>query len=115
MFDPEHVRGRSAHRAGKPIETDRPQRWLDGYREAEFEAEIKRLGQYDRIRTLEDGTVVGMRELMFTRAIFFDCDLVGHDKRFCFDNPARADEEFDRLVDIDSEPTGWIARRPEIR
>ncbi|UKL15027.1 hypothetical protein hairong_123 [Pseudomonas phage hairong] len=80
---------------------------------SEFEAEIQRLGLYDRIRTLEDGTVVAMRELMFTRAIFFDCDLTGFHKRFCFNNAALADAEFDRLVDIDSEPVGWIARRPE--
>uniref|UniRef100_A0AAU6W1Q6 Uncharacterized protein n=1 Tax=Pseudomonas phage Nican01 TaxID=3138540 RepID=A0AAU6W1Q6_9CAUD len=81
---------------------------------SEFEAEIQRIGLYDRIRTLEDGTVVGMRELMFTRAIFFDCDLTGFEKRFCFKDTALADAEFDRLVDIDSEPVGWIARRPEL-
>lgn len=82
---------------------------------SEFEAEVQRLGLYDRIRTLEDGTVVAMRELMFTRAIFFDCDLTGFDKRFCFKDAELADAEFDRLVDIDSEPVGWIARRPEIQ
>lgn len=79
----------------------------------EFEAEVKRLGEYIDTRTLEDGTVVALGDLMFTRAIYFDCDLVGHSKRFCYEDRTRAVVEFYRLTDGDTYPTGWIATRPE--
>ncbi len=80
---------------------------------ANLEAEIQERAQYIKIKTLADGTIVGLGDLAFTRAIYFDCDLCGHAKRFCFDPRWRADEEFDKLTDGDTYPTGWIATRPE--
>lgn len=79
----------------------------------DLENEIQERAQYIKIKTLADGTIVGLGDLAFTRAIYFDVDLCGHAKRFCFDPRWRADEEFDKLTDGDTYPTGWIATRPE--
>lgn len=74
-------------------------------------AEIQRLGDYLQTRMLDDGTVVAIGNLLFTRAIYMDCDLWGWRRRFCFEDKALADKEFAKLKTGDDEPTGWIARR----
>jgi hypothetical protein len=66
---------------------------------------------YENLRELEDGTIVGTLELMFTRAIFIDLTYSGWDKRFCFDNKSLALEELAKLKIGDDEPSGYIARR----
>lgn len=77
--------------------------------------EIQRLGEYLRVRRLPDGSVAALGDLLFTRAIHLRCDLFGWERRFCFQDKARADAEFAKLQTEDDEPTGWIARRPEVR
>jgi hypothetical protein len=74
---------------------------------------IKRLGggSYQVVDCLRDGTIIGIGDLMFTRAIYIDLDLNGWGKRFCFDDRNRAVEEYAKLQTGDDEPTGWIARR----
>ena len=74
---------------------------------------IKRLGAgaYRELRMLEDGTIVGIGELMFTRAIYMDMNPDGWGRRFCFEDRALADQEYQRIASGDDEPTGWIARR----
>lgn len=64
-----------------------------------------------RWRQLADGTYVATRDLIYTRAICTDCHESGFSGRYCFFDPELADSEFDRLVDGDSEPAGWIAQR----
>jgi hypothetical protein len=68
-------------------------------------------GGYQVVSYLKDGTIIGLGDLMFTRAIYMDMDLNGWGKRFCFENKDRAVEEFAKLQTGDDEPTGWIARR----
>lgn len=72
---------------------------------------IKGLGGYLVVDFLRDGTIVGMGDLMFTRAIYIDLDLNGWGKRFCFEDKDLAVEEFMKLKTGDDEPTGWVARR----
>ena len=74
---------------------------------------IKELGagSYREVRALEDGTIVGIGELMFTRAIYMDMHAWGWGRRFCFENKTLADSEFAKLASGDDEPEGWIARR----
>lgn len=72
---------------------------------------IHELGGYIGVKMLEDGTIVGIGNLMFTRAIYMDMDLNGWGRRFCFEDRARADLEYEKLTSGDDEPTGWIARR----
>lgn len=112
MFDPEYVRGKSAYMAGKPIDETRPERWVKGYLDAKFVADIQVRANYLRIKMLDDGTVVGIGDLMFTRAIYFDANLEGCEKRFCFSDRDLADAEFDRIKSCDTYPVGWIAKRP---
>jgi hypothetical protein len=73
--------------------------------------EIKALGDYLDVRALEDGTIVGMGNLMFTKAIYMDLNLYGWGRRFCFKDRALADAEFKKLQTGEQEPAGWIARR----
>lgn len=77
----------------------------------ELVTEVQRLGEYIDTKMLEDGTVVAIGNLLFTRAIYMDCDLYGWGRRFCFEDKARADREYAKLTSGEVEPTGWIARR----
>ena len=75
--------------------------------------QIKALGggAYREVRELDDGTIVGIGDLMFTRAIYMDMHAWGWGRRFCFKDRALADSEYSKLNSGDDEPTGWIARR----
>lgn len=68
-------------------------------------------GSYREVRMLEDGCIVGIGNLMFTRAIYMDMHADGWGRRFCFKDRALADAEYQRLTTGDEEPVGWIARR----
>lgn len=72
---------------------------------------IQQLGNYLVVDFLRDGTIIGMGELMFTRAIYVDMDLNGWGKRFCFEDKDLAVEEYMKLRTGDDEPTGYVARR----
>lgn len=72
---------------------------------------IKELGNYLVVDHLKDGTIIGVGELMFTRAIYIDLDLNGWGKRFCFQDRKLAAEEYMKLKTGDDEPTGYVARR----
>lgn len=77
----------------------------------ELLAHIKSLGSYREVRLLDDGCLMAIGDLMFTRAIYMDVDRLGWGRRFCFEDRALADTEFLRLQSGDEEPVGWIARR----
>lgn len=79
--------------------------------DAELLKDIQDMGAYREVRLLEDGSIVAIGDLMFTRAIYMDVDRIGWGRRFCFEDRALADTEFQRITDGDQEPTGWIARR----
>jgi hypothetical protein len=67
--------------------------------------------QYHDVRVLEDGSIAAIGNLLYTRAIYMDCNMTGFGRRFCFADRALADTEFARLKTEDDEPVGWIARR----
>jgi len=73
--------------------------------------EITNSGDYIEVKQLADGTIVGLGNLLFTRAIYVDMDLYGWGKRFCFEDRQLATEQFRQLASGDSEPVGWVARR----
>ena len=66
---------------------------------------------YQNLRKLDDGTVVGTLELAFTRAIVIGLDSFGWQKRFCFENRSLAVSELAKLKVGTDEPDGYIARR----
>jgi hypothetical protein len=66
---------------------------------------------YENLRALDDGTVVGTIELMFTRAIFIGLNFQSWEKRFCFKDRDLALTELNKLVLGDDEPVGYVARR----
>lgn len=80
-------------------------------KDEELIARIKELGGYQDVAILKDGTIIGIGELMFTRAIYMDLDLNGWGRRFCFEDRDRATDEYAKIKTGDDEPTGWIARR----
>jgi hypothetical protein len=79
--------------------------------DAELLAQIKKLGEYRDVRLLDDGSIIAIGELMFTRAIYMDVNQDGWGRRFCFQDKSLADQEFQRLSNEDMEPSGWIAKR----
>jgi hypothetical protein len=66
---------------------------------------------YDNLRMLDDGTIVGTLDLIYTRAMYIGLSRSGFEKRFCFKNRSMADSELEKIVTGDDEPTGYIARR----
>jgi hypothetical protein len=72
---------------------------------------IKEMGNYLDVRMLEDESIVAIGDLMFTRAVYMDVDLLGWGRRFCFEDRTLAIVEFVKLQNGDQEPQGWIARR----
>lgn len=74
-------------------------------------AEIKDFGDYDDVQKLDDGTIIGIGNLLFTRAIYMDLNLYGWGRRFCFEDRPLADKEYAKLRSGDDEPSGWVARR----
>lgn len=66
---------------------------------------------YKNLRVLEDETIVGSYDLLYTRAIFIGLDRTGWEKRFCFEDKSLADSELMKLKTGDDEPVGYVARR----
>lgn len=81
---------------------------IDGYL-----AEIRRrgCGSFIELKMLEDGTVVGTGNLMFTTALYVDLDLAEWGNRYCFDDRAKCFEQYGLMDTGDFEPTGYIASR----
>lgn len=75
--------------------------------------QIKKMGgdAYEDLRILEDGTIIGIGNLMFTRAIYMDMNTLSWGRRFCFKNAEIANAEYKKITTGDDEPEGWIARR----
>ena len=80
-------------------------------KDEELISRIKALGNYLNVAILKDGTIIGIGDLIFTRAIYMDMHLNGWGRRFCFEDRDRATEEYAKIKTGDDEPTGWIARR----
>ena len=74
---------------------------------------IQKLGAYDLIRVLEDGTIIGLGQLAFTTALYWDLNLQGFERRYCFKDPALALIAYTKATNGDEVPEGWIAIRPE--
>lgn len=66
---------------------------------------------YQNLRLLDDGTIGGMLQLLYTKAIVLGLERGGWEYRYCFEEAARADLEFAKLKAVDEEPSGWVARR----
>lgn len=77
-----------------------------------FDELVERVKEdYQNVRVLADGTIVGTSELLFTRAIHIGLDEWGWEKRFCFEDRQLALSELEKLQTGDDEPVGWVARR----
>ena len=67
---------------------------------------------YQNIRIMDDGAIVGTRDLMFTRALYIDMDRHGWGRRYCYEDRELADIASRALRDAEDEPLpGWVARR----
>ena len=85
---------------------------IDRPDKVEIEAALENpANRYLAWKQLEDGTYVAVVELMFTTAICVDMSVTGYANRFCFTDHWQALSEFRKMTSIDTEPTGWIARR----
>lgn len=79
-------------------------------------AQIKKMGagSFLDVRELEDGTIVGLGRLLFTTAIYIDLDIWGWGRRYCFEDSALAQEQYQRLQSGDDIPQGWVAQRGQV-
>ncbi len=78
--------------------------------------EVQSLGEHQNLRLLDDGTIVGTLDLMFTRAVVIDLDYHGYARRYCYKDRALAVKACLSLNNGDEEPLpGFIAQRPEKR
>lgn len=67
---------------------------------------------YNDVRVLEDGTIVGTLELIFTRSVVIGLDRWGWERRYCYDNRELATLACLALRTGDEEPLpGFIAQR----
>lgn len=66
---------------------------------------------YLRVRKLEDGSFIGLGKLIFTTAVYVDLNSSGYDRRYCFKEPTKALEEFEKMRTLEDEPTGFVAKR----
>lgn len=66
---------------------------------------------YLKVKVLDDFTVACLSDLLFTRAIILVTDRNACVARYCFEDRARADAEFEKLESEDDVPKGFIARR----
>lgn len=71
---------------------------------------LKEEGYYLEIRELEDGSIAGLGELFDTRAIYTNMNNGGYESRYCFSDREKANEEFWKLKDMNSEPAGYTAK-----
>ena len=74
---------------------------------------IKEIGGYADVKLLPDGSVAAIGRLIFTTAVYLGCTVEGWERRFCFEDTAKAISEYGRLESEDDELVGWVARRPE--
>ena len=66
---------------------------------------------YLAAKVLPDGSVAGLLNLIFTRAICLGCHWEGWANRFCFEDLELANSRFESLVSEDDLPAGHIASR----
>lgn len=72
---------------------------------------LKETNDYVDVRVLPDNSVATLLDLVYTRAICLGVNDVSWDRRFCFSDRNRANEEFAKLTSEDDIPTGFIASR----
>jgi hypothetical protein len=85
---------------------------IDHFSDAEkLATQLKQCGSYRDVRVLDDGSIAGIRDLIYTRAIFLSCTDWGYGSRFCFEDRQLADQRFAELKSEDDVPLGYTARR----
>lgn len=67
---------------------------------------------YQSLRTLEDGTIVGTLELVFTRSVVIGLDRWGWERRYCYEDRPLATLACAALQTGDDIPlSGFVAER----
>ncbi|WP_417546484.1 hypothetical protein [Marinobacter sp.] len=67
-------------------------------------------------KRLPDGTYAGVLPLLFTYAICLGVSYTdAYKKRFCYNDTSTCLHEYSQLASFDDEPSGWVARRPDIQ
>lgn len=69
---------------------------------------------YTPVRQLPDGSWAGLTRLLYTTGLCLGLSELGHQRRFCYGKEADALKALNHLQSASDEPTGWIARRPEV-
>ena len=67
--------------------------------------------EYQNVRVLEDGTIVGTSKLLFTTALYIGLNEWGWERRYCYQDLDALYESLKALRTVDDEPHGYIAKR----
>ena len=71
-------------------------------------------GGYVGAKVLRDDSYAGIMNLAFTHAICMGVERDGsYARRYCFQSLQDCLQAFSTLESLESEPTGWLARRPQ--
>lgn len=66
---------------------------------------------YFNVRFISGG-VIGLRQLMYTTALFMGMDEYGYERRYCYESRELAIQACNAIVDIDDKPLeGYVAKR----
>jgi hypothetical protein len=72
---------------------------------------LKANGEYQDLRLLDDGTIVGTGKLMYTTALYVGITDTGYERRYCYKDISALKNSLQSIKTIDDEPNGWIAKR----
>lgn len=90
---------------------------LTAQRETKMTAEEQKLftelaNDYQNLRLLDDGTIIGTYRLLYTHALYIGLNTWGWERRYCYPTEHLAIEACKNLVSGDTEPIkGYIASR----
>lgn len=73
--------------------------------------DLRESGGFLAVRILPDGSVAGLLELLFTRAVALGCGESSFANRFCFEDRELAVKRFCELQSEDDVPEGHTASR----
>jgi hypothetical protein len=66
------------------------------------------------LRMLEDGTIIGLQQLITTVGLIIDINPMSWERRYCYSDPVLAIEAFNAMTHGDETPLpGYVSQRPK--
>ena len=68
---------------------------------------------YASVRQLDDGTWIGLIQLLFTTGLCIGLDEFSWRRRYCYDDKIKLIDAYNKIEKGTDIPIGWIAKRPK--